>query len=168
MTEIKNGSRIPSRAQLEDLLTAVGASPGEVEHWLERFDRVAAAQFATADRAASSSNPRRRVVIGVVLAAVVIGAVALGWMLTRPDPNRAIAGEVQCATSDAVVGIWITKDGGGSWAAARPGPRGLTYFNGTTNLDAYRVFVGCGGTPSQWAPGSEIGADLERLRGADL
>jgi len=98
-----------------------------------------------------TSNPRRRVVIGVVLAAVVIGAVALGWMLTRPDPNRAIAGEVQCATSDAVVGIWITKDGGGSWAAARPGPRGLTYFNGTTNLDAYRVFVGCGGTPSQWA-----------------
>lgn len=167
VTEIIKGRRLPTSIQLEDLLTAAGVDESERLTWGARLRQECSDSLTRSSNSATKVTPgpaaRRkrpganaRRVLGVAVLASCSFAGAMWW--TRPHPVRDVSGRVVCQTGAAVVGVWLAPEhGDGSWARIRSGSEGSVVFNGEVADDIYRVFVGCGGTPQQWATESRSG-----------
>lgn len=75
--------------------------------------------------------------------------VTVGAFVTA-SPAHAASGYVTCATS-RVVGVWVDVDGGKDGWAHRSGSGNTNYYSYNTQGKRWRVNVGCGGTPQNWA-----------------
>jgi hypothetical protein len=77
--------------------------------------------------------------------------------LVTPDTAWAattVRGTVTCLSGDAVQGVWVSANSGGSgWASWTPyagDPSKATWSRSLPNGGDYYIAVGCGGSPSSW------------------
>ncbi|MFJ8685802.1 hypothetical protein [Micromonospora wenchangensis] len=92
--------------------------------------------------------------LGCVAAfAIIIVAAAV---VTRQRANGVpylAHGEVTCRSGHAPIGIWVSAPhGDAGWAEVTPGVRqnSVTFAKGIDHGGDYALYVGCGGTPSDW------------------
>jgi hypothetical protein len=69
-----------------------------------------------------------------------------------PPAKIAASGQVTCLSGNAVEGVWVVGQGGGTgWAAWSPsGSQSVATFSRTIPTSAWEVHVGCGGSPQSW------------------
>ena len=85
-------------------------------------------------------------------AALAVLALSTAGLVATAAPASAAGGTVSCATS-RVVGVWVDVDGGTDGWATRSTTSNPNINNWSYNTQnkRWRVRVGCGGTPSNWA-----------------
>jgi hypothetical protein len=93
-----------------------------------------------------------------LVATLMAGAAAVSVCTAAPADAaapRTISGQVTCVSGRNVVGVWITASNGGSgwapWKAHSALPSQANYSFRLPAGGSYKVTVGCGGTPQQWA-----------------
>lgn len=99
----------------------------------------------------SSRGPRsaaQRRAAAVLAAVGLVFGLALAW---APAAGAANSGTVTCYNQASVVGVWVTVNGGTSGWAARSGSGFQQRWSYNTQGRSYKLTVGCGGTPQQWA-----------------
>jgi hypothetical protein len=76
-----------------------------------------------------------------------------------PPAKIAASGQVTCLSGNAVEGVWVVGQGGGTgWAAWSPsGSQSVATFSRTIPNSAWEVHVGCGGSPQSWQVATSSG-----------
>jgi hypothetical protein len=64
--------------------------------------------------------------------------------------NAANGGRAYCVDGEAVVGVWVTVQGGNSGWAARGGQGSSQSWSYNTQGKPYKLTVGCGGSTQSW------------------
>jgi hypothetical protein len=86
------------------------------------------------------------------------GATAAALVQTATVQNAAASstanGTVECVDQKPVEGVWITAASGGSGWASRGNGWSVNFSYRLPNGGSYKVTVGCGGSPSNWASSS--------------
>ena len=93
---------------------------------------------------------KRWAVVMVCTAMLLVGTV-VGAGQARAASS--ISGHVYCTDGQAVEGVWVAANSGGSgWASwGVAGSTDYAWFSYTLpNGGSYSVHVGCGGSPSRW------------------
>lgn len=84
---------------------------------------------------------------------MLVAAVALctGVAISGSDvASAANSGSAMCVNQAPVVGVWVTVSGGTSGWATRSGSGYSQRWSYNTQGKAYKLTVGCGGTPAKW------------------
>ena len=95
---------------------------------------------------------------------IVTAVIALSSLLALVPPASAaspvtVRGQVMCASHNAVVGVWVQAENGGSGWATRTNINGYTqsYSFYLRYGGRYQVHVGCGGSQQYWATNNKSG-----------
>ena len=86
--------------------------------------------------------------------ATAVALAAAGLTMTAGSASAANSGSVMCVNQANVVGVWVTVSGGTSGWAARSGSGYSQRWSYNTQGKSYKLTVGCGGSPSNWASSS--------------
>ena len=103
----------------------------------------------------SLKRPRRHATRLAVAAALVLTCGSSYAALAQTAAAATTAnGTVMCIDQRSVEGVWITAASGGSGWAGWSGGYYAGFSYRLPNGGAYKVTVGCGGSPQHWASSS--------------
>jgi hypothetical protein len=93
-----------------------------------------------------------RIATATVIAAS--GSASIAALVQTAEAATTVGGTVECVDQRQVEGVYITAANGGSGWANRGSGWSTNFSYRLANGGAYKVTVGCGGSPSRWASSS--------------